>query len=121
MHPLRPAQRRYNHAIDFGRFDEWADTFTEDGRFEGPMGSPAGRDQLRQFAADVCRQLPDARHWVNNVVIEGDGAATTLSCYLDVRRVEGGARTVLTGVYCDTLRKVDGGWKFTHRRVVAER
>ena len=77
------------------------------------MGSPAGRDQLRQFAADVFRQLPDARHWVNNVVIEGDGAAATLSCYLDVRRVERGVRTVLTGVYCDTLRKV-GRWLEVH-------
>ena len=83
-----------------------------------------GREQLRAFAAAVhathaLRRQP-GYHWVNNILIEGDGERASMTCYL---RVMAGKTTELaeaatsTGFYRDQLCKVDGRWKFESRFV----
>jgi hypothetical protein len=140
---------RYNQAID-GHLpdaaDAWADTFTEDGTFRaisGARGSGSsrervasyqsgqtddasiinlrGRDALRAFAASVHEaQRGPHYHWVNNVIIEGDGDRASMTCYLrvmDGKTPDSPEQATVTGYYRDELRKVAGVWKFESRLV----
>lgn len=111
---------RYNQAIDSGAGEGWAATFTEDGVFESAQGEVKGRAELVKYVDDGAerRRERGTRHWNNNMVIEGDGDAATLSCYLHLMS---GAEVAATGTYEDTLKKVNGDWKFARRRVTIDR
>lgn len=108
---------RYNHAIDSGDGPGWADTFTEDGVFETARGKTEGRDALAKFVEGFATNMPGARHWNNNHVIEADGDGATHTCYLMLLRP--GADPASTTRYVDRLVKVGGAWKFAHRNVVS--
>src|SRR5579875_3321304 len=64
---------RYNHAIDGGEPERWADTFVEDGALEAGGQVMAGRDELVAFASTV----HGLRHVVTNpvVAVTGDTAS----------------------------------------------
>lgn len=109
---------RYNHAIDAGDGDGYAATFLEDGCFQ-----IAGREPVRGRAAlaeMVRRTTGRVRHFVSNLLIEGEGDAATMRAYLDAIPRGGGA-VGTTGVYEDTLRRVDGRWLFVERRFTPDR
>ena len=108
---------RYNHAIDGGDADDWAATFAPDGTFESRGEVHAGTEQLATFARGFQQRLPGARHWNNNLVIDGDGDQATTTCYLQLWR-EG--QLASEGRYVDTLRKIDGQWRFASRKVVRD-
>lgn len=110
---------RYNHAIDSGDAEAWADTFTADGLFEGSRDTVKGRAELLEF---VRNRDPEVRirHWNNNVLIEGDGDDASMRVYLLSLDVSGPPKLRSSGVYHDTLKRVDGQWKFSHRRVVPD-
>ena len=115
---------RYSRAIDRGDAEGWAATFTEDGFFKAsgtPSGGIArGRAELRDF---IMRRDPagrPVRHWAGNVVIEGDGDSATLRAYVQIINVGKGGRTEVTGIYHDSLLRVGGEWKFSHRRFRAD-
>lgn len=114
---------RYNHAIDFGKAEAWADCFTPDGIFNSSAsGESKGHEELVGFATTFSQRLT-ARHWTNNLVLEaaGDGARGT--CYLQLltpAAKEKPAAILATGVYDDRLTKTAGGWKFTSRNVTTD-
>ena len=108
---------RYNHALDSGNGNAWADTFTADGVFETARGKTEGHDALVKFVDGFAANMPGARHWNNNHVIEGDGNKATHTCYLML--VRPGAEAMSGSRYEDQLAKVDGKWKFIHRSVVS--
>ena len=113
---------RYNHAIDSGKADAWAETFTEDGVFaSSASGTTTGREALRAFATAFSSRLK-ARHWTNNLVLEAtpDGAKGT--CYLMLLRLSEGqpASPIATGIYRDDLVKGAQGWRFAKRDVLSE-
>lgn len=112
---------RYNHAIDFGDADGWAACFTPDGVFaSSARGETAGREALRAFA-EAFSQRTKARHWTNNLVVEGDGAEARGSCYLALYTLgDGGARLTATGVYRDQLVRTAEGWRFKRRDVTLD-
>ena len=60
---------RYNHAIDSGDAEGWADTFTEDGSLDAAGQLISGREALVEFASSV-RGL---RHLVANPVVDISG------------------------------------------------
>lgn len=113
---------RYNHAIDFGDPDAWADCFVDDGVFESGQGSFKGRDQLRAFAQGYAERIT-GRHWTNNILVEpaGNGAASG-KCYLMLYRLDGekGPSILVTGVYNDTLTQDNGAWRFASRTVAPD-
>jgi 3-phenylpropionate/cinnamic acid dioxygenase small subunit len=113
---------RYNRAFDAGAAEEWASTFTKDGTFHSLVDTHVGRIQLIEFArAFTLSDKFGAKHWVNNVIIEGDGDEATLSCYaLVVKSQDVGATILRLTSYSDRLRKVDGEWKFVSRTVTSE-
>ena len=59
---------------------------------------------------------------VNNMVIDGDGDQATMRCYLQLFKTGSGgpATLVTTARYEDTLRRVDGAWRFASRTVVPD-
>lgn len=105
---------RYNQAIDSGDHETWASTFTADGTFNSKSGQASGTDELSQFAKGFSERMPGARHWVNNLVIDGDGDTAELCCYLNLMR---GGEVLSSATYNDTLIKQDGNWKFKSRNV----
>ena len=107
---------RYNHAIDSGDAEAWADTFTDDGVFQGSRDTVKGREEFLAFVRGRDPSNP-IRHWNNNVLIEGDGDDATTRVYLLTFDVSGPPKLRSSGVYHDTLKRVDGRWRFTHRRV----
>lgn len=111
---------RHYHAYDRRDPEAFADTFTEDGVLV--LGQRhEGREQLRAWARTLDEQHGRRyRHWVNNLVIEGEGDEATLACYLAMFDLEGDGRVALLGSYDDELRRVDGEWKFTIRRFTTE-
>ncbi|MER6948479.1 nuclear transport factor 2 family protein [Nonomuraea sp. NPDC000554] len=101
---------RQAHAIDTGRAQEWAETFTEDGVFSSPT-YPApvrGRRALAEFAAAFARDNPAGRHVITNVWLDGPYARSVL-LVLD------GTRIVRVTELRDRLVERDG------RRLIAER
>lgn len=108
---------RYNHAIDSGDGAAWAETFTKDGVFETARGKTEGREALSKFVDGFAANMPGARHWNNNHVIEADGDGATHTCYLML--VRPGAEPAAGSKYVDRLVKVGDAWKFAHRNVVS--
>ena len=107
---------RYNHAADFGDAAGFADTFTEDALFEGSASTARGREELMQVIRNSPPDRP-SRHWNNNALIDGDGDDATAKVYLLRISVDGAPQLLASAVYHDTLRRVDGEWKFSHRKV----
>ena len=114
---------RYNHAFDSADPEAWAATFTEDGAF----GSHKGTEELRAFVPRRWEQaradgVRVCRHWNTSHVIEGDGDTARHSCYGLVLVIRGDdVPTIsLTGVYHDTLKKVNGEWKFVDRKFIPD-
>jgi uncharacterized protein (TIGR02246 family) len=104
---------RYNQAADARDSAAWADTFTEDGVF-----IKDGRPEVkgRSALAKNIRDLPptNSRHWTLNLVIDGDEDRASMQAdfaLLCENRIE------YTGRYANSLRKVDGRWKFERREL----
>ncbi|MGE5596733.1 MAG: nuclear transport factor 2 family protein [Hyphomicrobiales bacterium] len=110
---------RYNHYIDSGRAEEWADCFTADGRFSSASGDFTGREALAGFAKGYAERLK-GRHWTNNLVLEATEKGARGSCYLILFALTGQqppAAPLVTGIYEDELVRDGGSWKFTRRTV----
>jgi hypothetical protein len=106
----------YNHAIDGGDAEGWADTFTPDGVFNTRF---TGREALVGFVKSWKeRGGGNRRHWNSNlrVVATPDGA--TGSVYLMLWDVGVKPATIVsTGKYEDVLVKTKDGWRFKSRVV----
>lgn len=107
---------RYSHATDQGDGEALADTFTDDGVFEG-AGEPRKGRAAHVAATNARPPGVVMRHFVSNPVIEGDGDQATMKLYVEVKNLADEAKPLLVGCYHDELRRVDGRWKFA-RRVV---
>lgn len=113
---------RYNHAIDAGKGDAWAACFTAEGTFDSATGSFAGTDQLAAFGTAFAQRLK-GRHWITNLVLDPAEGGATGSCYLMLLRLgeaEKPTSILTTAIYRDTLKKADGQWKFSSRKVEAD-
>jgi len=124
---IRQLAARYVRAADFGDSDAFAACFTPEGAFVLDSDSPSnlkgspflGPAALRRLCADnFAGTRGHVRHWNSPPVIEGDGETAAMSSYLAVLRVgeAPAAGVILTGVYWDSLVKVDGKWLFAERR-----
>jgi bifunctional aromatase (cyclase/dehydratase) len=107
---------RYNHAIDDGDAEGWADMFTPDGTFN----QFTGREALVGFihAWREKRNGANRRHWNANLKItpSAEGAnGTVLLMLLDVSTTP--PSIAMTGKYTDVLAKTPAGWRFKNRQV----
>ncbi len=108
---------RYSHATDHGDGEALADTFTEDGVFEGAGEPRVGRAAHVAATNALAASGMVLRHFVSNPVIEGDGDRATMLLYVEVKNLAEPSMPMLVGRYHDELRRVDGRWKFARRLV----
>jgi ketosteroid isomerase-like protein len=109
---------RYCHAIDFGRWDDLRELFTADGRLDmAPMGVFEGRDGIRKFTDQMQAAGIVMRHFVTNLVVQGDGDRARVESYVLAISGQPGNTRQTTGQYEDDLVKETGRWLIRSRRV----
>jgi hypothetical protein len=112
----------YSRCIDFGRWDELPELFTEDCTldFGAVMGEHRGREAVRRFADMLAKTGPTMRHYVTNCIISGDGERAEATTYVLAFIGQPGNQSPTTGRYEDRLRKVAGRWLLETRRAIIE-
>ena len=112
----------YNHLIDAGEAEAWADTFAEGATFDsGSMPPISGREALVAFCHGTGQIVPGGRHVISNISVEVTGATATSRCYLQLWvPSDGVAKLVFSGRYADTLANTDRGWRFTRRTMTPD-
>ena len=117
MIEIQQLYAKYNHAIDSGNAEAWANTFTEDGVFNTRF---AGREQLMGFIKMWHERMGGAtrRHWNSNLVVTGTTDGADGSVYLMLWDIGAKPQTIVsTGMYEDKLVKTKNGWRFKSRVV----
>jgi uncharacterized protein (TIGR02246 family) len=123
---IRELVSLYNKAMDTADPDGWVATFTSDGEFVGVTGTFCGTAALRAFAVrhateEAYAEYAAAQHWVTNLVIEGSGDNATMFSHLMMVKPDGDRGSIiLLGHYDDTLRRVDGQWRFARRVITSD-
>lgn len=107
----------YNHLIDDGEADAWAQLFAPGGSLDTGMMPPvSGADALAEFVKNTAAVIPGGRHVISNVSVRVDGDTATGRCYLQLWVPgDGGPKLMLTGRYRDTFVKIAGEWRFATR------
>ena len=120
---------RYCQTNDFGDAEGWSRVFTEDGLFEesfsdkGVVTRLRGRKAIKEFALQIPGMIPHvkyARHWITNAIIEGDGDRATATCFVKFINTIDGGSAIVTGIYKDEIRKVNGEWLFSYRQAILD-
>jgi hypothetical protein len=109
----------YNQASDAGDGEAYASCFTEDGELHG-MQDVKGRASLVEYKKKDKASRGDMyrRHWNGSIHLEKLDAETVRGrAYFFGYNGEPGQLPLVShaGVYTDTLKLVDGEWKFAHR------
>ena len=114
----------YAELIDAGRFTELGVlmehcTFRYSERsVPGPSGAAAIADSYRSTVIAYADGTPRTRHVTTNPIIEidGGGVARVRSVYTVLQQApDSPLQTIISGRYHDTLRRIDGRWRFTER------
>jgi hypothetical protein len=133
---IEDLQARYLFGLDFRDPEAYAATFTEDGVLDYGAGKLQGRDAIAAFvensrssaeqqrADDTSGLRPAAgRHNISNIVIEIEGDRATATAYwfhMGNDNPERSAQLNSFGHYEDELRKVNGEWLFSLRKIYNE-
>jgi hypothetical protein len=132
---IEDLQARYIFALDWQDADAYAATFTEDGVLDWAGGIVRGREAIRAevrtmrtaFArketADAPRRPSRLRHFTTNAVLRIDGdRATHIAYWLELNN-DGRDRWPYVGGYGhyeDELRRVNGHWLYSKRKIYNE-
>lgn len=109
----------YPRALDAQDWDAYVAHFTADGELSLGPQTAKGSVEIKQ----LLEGLPPERinHVISNLSYRIDGdTATGGSYWQDIGLVNGAPGVIVAGHYDDTLRKVDGEWKFTKRAIVID-
>jgi ketosteroid isomerase-like protein len=118
LEAIRDLDARYCRALDDGDWDTLVSLFTENGEFVG-LRRARGHAVLRAFFAGLAEAgLTAFWHHVTNLEITLDGPDTARArSFLWQPCVQDGAAHVAAGRYTDTLRRVDGTWRYVTKQV----
>jgi len=119
---------RYAELIDAGRFTELGElmehcTFSYGTqRDPGPSGAAAIAASYRDMVVTYDDGTPRTRHLTTNPIIDVNGdTATVRSTYTVMQQAPGSAmQPIISGRYHDTLRRIDGRWRFIERRFLVD-
>ena len=132
---IEDLQARYMFALDWQDPEAYASTFTEDGQLDWAGGVAKGRDAIREEVRGMRtnfdnRDAEDAplrparlRHFITNVVVKIDGDTAVGRAYwfeFYNRNPERLGHGSAYGHYEDELKKVNGQWLFTKRKIFNE-
>jgi uncharacterized protein (TIGR02246 family) len=108
----------YCQRLDDGRFDEWAELFTEDARLVLMGRVTTGRDAIRRYMEIVQPDGSRGMHVTTNSLIDVDGdQATATTDYLFVRPSDQGISVIAAGRYYDRLVHQRDRWQFEERSI----
>jgi ketosteroid isomerase-like protein len=116
---IRQLLARIFHAGDAFDVDTWLDCYTDDALFESPHIRMAGRDELRA-GFPTLRGTSPTRHWIGTVAIDVDGDEASSTAYLLVVTAAFPPTPMVSGVYHDRYRRVDGRWLFSQRHLALD-
>lgn len=125
----------YSHLVDFGRYDEWGDLFTEDAEAAtvggiqvwgdgAPLPTPRGRQAIVDFVRGNVEPMREKgvhlMHMPGKPVIELDGdSARAWWTYVVVATTADSINVAATGRYhTELVRCGDGRWRFRVRTCV---
>jgi hypothetical protein len=129
---IEDLQGRYLFAMNWGDFATYASTFTEDGVLDWARNTVTGRDAIRQEAevlwqvfsgleeGETATSAPTRRHFIANTVLEIDEDTAVGRAYwyeFDIGMSGQQPFVLAYGHYEDELRKVDGKWLFSRRKI----
>ena len=116
---IRRTLALYCQLCDDGRFDEWAQLYTEDAVFK-VMGSVyQGPQAIKGFIAQAQPDGQRGKHVAVNSLIDLEGdAARVWTDYIWVGPGTGKFPVTSVGRYHDRLVKRDGRWLFAERQIV---
>ncbi|MEA5583132.1 nuclear transport factor 2 family protein [Nodularia harveyana UHCC-0300] len=110
----------FDNAVDSENVEKYLSTFAEDGELQGFWGVTKGHSQLRaEFPGLLDSFARGRRHLLTNHEIEGEGDTARMYCYLTVFNRESNSMAG-SGVFHDTLVKIEGRWYFKTRRLEAD-
>jgi 3-phenylpropionate/cinnamic acid dioxygenase small subunit len=114
---IQQAIAAYAQALDDGRTDDVIATFCEDGSAEFPgSGRIEGHAALHATYSQLVPRAPQRHVLVNTRVTAcADDRASAVSDLVLFGRGDAGWSIGLVGRYADTLRCVDGEWRFQTR------
>lgn len=115
---IRALDARYCRVLDDGDWDSLVSLFTGDGEFVG-LSRARGPAALRTFFAGLADAgLTAFWHHVTNLEITLDGPdAARARSFLWQPCVQDGVPHIAAGRYLDTLRRVDGTWRYATKQV----
>ncbi|MEU0301566.1 nuclear transport factor 2 family protein [Streptomyces sp. NPDC006175] len=117
---------RQMQALDDGRTDDWAQTFTEDGVFllHGGHDRATGRAELAASSgkarAALAGQNVTHRHWLGMLTVDPrpDGSVAARCYALVIATAAGGSPAVHRSTVCEDVLVHDGdSWLVRHRQV----
>jgi len=125
---------RYLFAMDYGDIDAYVATFTTDGELEFATGTSRGHDEIRKnvsaFKQNIGKfyKIEDGspatlRHVLLQAVIRVEGdRAWTRSLWMEMANDGPGDSFKMGtfGIYEDEVRKENGDWLFSKRRILNE-
>jgi uncharacterized protein (TIGR02246 family) len=115
---IRRTLGEYSQRCDDGRFDEWADLFTEDARLVLSGQVTKGRDTIRQYMMTVQSANSRGMHITANSLVDVDGdSATATTDYMFVRPTAQGLAIIAAGRYYDQLVRDGMQWRFREREI----
>lgn len=108
----------YCQLLDDGRFDQWADLFTEDARLVLLGRVTTGRHAIRDYMMGVQSEGSRGLHMTANILVDADGdTATATTDYMFVRPSGGGLAIIAAGHYYDRLVRGGTRWRFSEREI----
>ena len=123
-------QAAYCHVIDDGQASHAADLFTDDGVWAAGKREFVGIDAIRRsFHVRQDNKARRSRHVCSNAMIDvqdADNATGTVYLVLfrhddpDDAAMRPAQLPEMVGVYRDTFRRTDAGWRFSRRDVVVD-
>ncbi|GGC37304.1 nuclear transport factor 2 family protein [Brevibacterium sediminis] len=117
IHEIGQLRARYCQALDDGRWEDLADTFTEDGAFVG-LSTARGRAEMLEFFPQLnSSTVTSWWHFSSNETVELDGDTAAGTTWLLQPCVVDGESQIAAGRYEDTMVRTAHGWRFQERRV----
>lgn len=116
---IRRTLALYCQLCDDGRFDEWAQLYTEDAVFRVMGQVHVGPAAIKAFIAEAQPEGRRGKHVAVNPLIEADGdTARAWTDYIWVGPGEGQFPVTSAGRYHDRLVRRNGAWLFAERQIV---
>lgn len=114
---------RYNYALDHRDLEACVGVFAGDAIYElGQRRRCEGIDEIRVFLETLSRTETGTtyRNFTDNHQFDMAGDVVTHSSYAMYLAIKESGTTIGMAMFYDKVKKVDGEWRFIHRKVAFE-